>query len=363
MDDSIRSDVTNILSKDDKRKFYVYALCEKKNGEIIPFYIGKGEGERVWAHEDGEAKERKKIKDVDSDEYNEISEKHKKIRELNDNSIEVEKIIIKWGMTEDEAFMAESALINFLKIDNLKVSKAQGLTNIQNGHMSKVEKDEGIPTKARSVKEFYDECAIKSINISDIPCKNVMIRNINKGYPYCINQTDVNKAVRETVRAFWREGNPNKIDYVFAAYKGRVVGVYKVVKEKGQKNFYSILNYLNGDPVTGFPTDRSLTIRRKDLDFIENLKDYYGKNKDKGNKDLLSDYCKDNEKVIDFFGNKDDYPKALKNFIHRKYYNLKDVEDEKIKDIVGRRVKKDDGNNLFNQQQTYVMVNKDSTSK
>lgn len=269
-------------------------------------------------------------------------------------------------MTEDEAFMAESALINLLKIDNLKVSKAQRLTNIQNGHMSKVEKDEGIPTKARSVKEFYDECAIKSIPISDIPCKNVMIRNINKGYPDCIYQTDVNKAVRETVRAFWREGKPDDIDYVFAAYKGRIVGVYKVDKTKNSKKFDSILDYLNGVIKTPFPANNSLEIRQKDLKFINSLKKDYDKKKDKGKiDDFLNEYYENHKDEVEKFFDKikKEYPKALKNFIHRKYYNLKDVEDEKIKDIVGRRVENDDGDNLFNKQQTYVKVNKDSTLK
>ncbi len=370
MDNSIKRDVTDILNKDKIRKFYVYALCENNKNEIIPFYIGKGEGGRVWAHEDEEEKKREKAEGKNSDENDEISEKYKKIEELKKQSIGVEKIIIKWGLTEDEAFMAESALINLLKIDNLKVSKNPGLTNIQNGHRSEGEKKEDIQTKARNVDVFYEECAKKPKEISDIPCKNVMIRNINKGYPYCIKQTDVNKAVRETVRAFWREGKPDNIDYVFAAYKGRIVGVYEVVKEN-QEKFDSIFDYLNGDNVTAFPTDESLELRKKDLEFIKELKAYYENNGkcDKNNKkeidDLCRGYCKEKEDVvIGFFGKKDDYPKALKNFIHRKYYNLKDVEDEKIKDIVGRRVLKEDNeSNLFNQRQTYVMVNKDSTSK
>ena len=37
---------------DSLRKFYVYALCERAaDGRRIPFYIGKGTDDRVWAHE------------------------------------------------------------------------------------------------------------------------------------------------------------------------------------------------------------------------------------------------------------------------------------------------------------------------
>lgn len=168
--DDIRIEVTNMLNKYNESRFYVYALCEKnENEEIIPFYIGKGEGDRVWAHEDGEEKEREKIKDVDSDEDkdNEISEKYKKIKKLKSQGIEVEKIIIKWGMTEDEAFMAESALINLLKIDNLKVSKNQGLTNIQNGHISKGEKKKIYRPRQEVLRSFM-KSVLKTLFIFQI---------------------------------------------------------------------------------------------------------------------------------------------------------------------------------------------------
>ena len=63
----------------DKKKYYVYMLCNAKNG--MPFYIGKGEGGRIWQHEEGaHAKEE------------EIKEEVKKFEEeLNKNSSDEEK--------------------------------------------------------------------------------------------------------------------------------------------------------------------------------------------------------------------------------------------------------------------------------
>ena len=96
-----------------KNRFYVYALCDENHK---PFYIGKGEGGRVWAHEEGKEKETEKIekKNVSKEEkekmLEELSEKYKKIDVIGKDK--VEKVIIKWGLTEPEAFMAESALIN-----------------------------------------------------------------------------------------------------------------------------------------------------------------------------------------------------------------------------------------------------------
>ena len=44
--------VVDVLSGVVGNEYYVYALCEKTNdGKLVPFYIGKGKGERVWAHE------------------------------------------------------------------------------------------------------------------------------------------------------------------------------------------------------------------------------------------------------------------------------------------------------------------------
>ena len=54
MDDETRKKaVVDALNGDPDNKYYVYSLCKKnEDGKLIPFYIGKGEGSRVWIHEE-----------------------------------------------------------------------------------------------------------------------------------------------------------------------------------------------------------------------------------------------------------------------------------------------------------------------
>ena len=48
----------------DKKKYYVYMLCGAKNK---PFYIGKGEGGRIWQHEEDAHKKGEEIKNKMAD--------------------------------------------------------------------------------------------------------------------------------------------------------------------------------------------------------------------------------------------------------------------------------------------------------
>ena len=125
--DALKGDVNN----NEKNKYYVYALCERTSeGNLIPFYIGKGHGDRVWQHEEGKEKEIKEIEQTVANEeqrnrkIEELSEKYKRIHKL--GSSKIEKVIIKWGMTNNEAFMAESALINIFRLDGIKFDIAKG---------------------------------------------------------------------------------------------------------------------------------------------------------------------------------------------------------------------------------------------
>jgi len=83
-----------------KLKTYVYRLIDPRNGET--FYVGKGKGNRVFAHIRAE-------KNFDGDE---IADKLKRIREIRIAGFEVGHVIHRHGMDDRTAFEVEAALID-----------------------------------------------------------------------------------------------------------------------------------------------------------------------------------------------------------------------------------------------------------
>jgi len=103
--------------------FYVYRLIDPRND--LPFYIGKGKGDRLAAHE--------------RDARNGlISDKCDRIREIWDAGFAVVRETVRYFSNEQDAFAFERSLIVEIGIDNL--------TNVIGGSFggSKVE---GIPDR------------------------------------------------------------------------------------------------------------------------------------------------------------------------------------------------------------------------
>jgi hypothetical protein len=92
-------------------KTYVYRLLDPRNGET--FYVGKGKGNRIFAHIHAEG-------NLEGDE---IDNKLKRIREIHLAGFEVGHVIHRHGMDEATAFEVEAALIDAYP----------GLTNIAGG--------------------------------------------------------------------------------------------------------------------------------------------------------------------------------------------------------------------------------------
>jgi len=91
-------------------KHYVYRLIDPNNGET--FYVGKGQGNRVFSHASGEV------------ECDGVEEKLERIRAIRNSGLAVEHIIHRHGMDEATAFAVEAALIDAYP----------GLTNKIDGH-------------------------------------------------------------------------------------------------------------------------------------------------------------------------------------------------------------------------------------
>lgn len=94
-----------------KLKTYVYRLIDPRNGET--FYVGKGQGNRVFSH----------IRAEQHLEGDELDNKVRRIREIRVAGFEVAHVIHRHGMDDKTAFEVESALIDAYP----------GLTNVVGG--------------------------------------------------------------------------------------------------------------------------------------------------------------------------------------------------------------------------------------
>ena len=221
----------NLIKKYDKNdKYYVYMLATKENDTIIPFYIGKGTGIRVFNHENDASKLVDAIKEsggnIDNDA---VSEKIKRIVKSN----EVYKYIIKWGLTEYEAFMCESSLINMYN----GIFPNQ-LTNIVNGHTSIKEKNsKSHETRMYEISDFLNEVCIEEINYEDTDLVNekvifIKIHNALKHYEDDCKNTnqiiDYEEYVYNCSQGYWpfSLNTANKANYVIALQNSIVRGVF-----------------------------------------------------------------------------------------------------------------------------------------
>lgn len=185
-------------------KYYVYRLVDPINGQT--FYIGKGKNNRVFAHVNCA------LKNFDGENYitkeeDDDSLKLKRIREIKSAGLDVIHIIQKFGLTEDQAHLIESVLIDAYCIDNL--------TNKVKGFGSDECSINAITLeKNHSIKEFDD---------TDDNPKYIII----KIKDYWLN---LRGSLYETVRSAWKLKleRANKYPYVLAVVNGIAKEVYAV---------------------------------------------------------------------------------------------------------------------------------------
>jgi len=171
----------------EKLRYYVYTLVDPRNNEV--FYVGKGVGNRVFAHKgDSTFNDTKKIQ---------------RINEIEEEGYEVVRNIVNFELSESEALSAEGTLINYIGIENL--------TNIVKGHNT---------FWSYSVEEFEHNHAAERVDIDD----PVMVIRINRRWHRDISTEEL----YDITRFYWRaaEYSAKKVKYVLGVYRGLVKCIY-----------------------------------------------------------------------------------------------------------------------------------------
>ena len=175
-------------------KWYVYRLIDPRNGET--FYVGKGQGNRVFEHAKGVA---------GSEAGESVDPKLERIRAIQAAGLEVGHLIHRHGLSTSQlALEVEAAVIDAYS----------GLTNKVRGHGSK---DYGV----RHVEEIIGEYAAEEFQVNH----HLMLIAINV-YFYLRNNP------YDAVRFAWKV-NPRRAmqhNLVLARLRGQVVGAYRPTK-------------------------------------------------------------------------------------------------------------------------------------
>lgn len=172
--------------------FYVYALRDPRDRSI--FYVGKGTGNRVFEHAD-EALGSPKATD-----------KLERIRAIHAAGLPVDYEIVRHGITEEQAFEVESALIDWIGIGDL----ANAVVGHYANNRGKMSVDEIIAV--------YDA---KPVTI-DVPA---FIVTVNRKFERGVTGENL----YEISRGDWAMGpRREQAKYCIAAYRGLVRAAYRV---------------------------------------------------------------------------------------------------------------------------------------
>ena len=170
-------------------KYYVYIYIDPRTDKS--FYIGKGKGNRVFAH----------LK-VDDD-----SEKTRILKELAEAKSEPTIELLKYGLTEKEALLVEATAIDLIDIKNL--------SNAARGHGSRY----GARASVEEVQATLHAAPVTITHPS-------LLININREFRYGMSTIELYDATR----CAWKLGaNREEVEYAMSVYRGIVREVYRVV--------------------------------------------------------------------------------------------------------------------------------------
>ena len=169
---------------------YVYRLLDPRNGET--FYVGRGQGDRVFQHAEGNVRIAGK---------DELDPKFSRINQIHAEGLEVQHIIHRHGMNPDTAKEVEAALIDAYP----------GLTNRMGGAGSN---DRGVRHADQIIREY---------DAPEFELKHSLIL-------ISISKTYEERGVYEAVRGLWSMSRKRaRENNLVLARVGRfVVGAYKV---------------------------------------------------------------------------------------------------------------------------------------
>jgi uncharacterized protein len=171
--------------------YYVYTLADPE-GKI--FYVGKGAGNRIFAHLN------------EAIEHPRESDKLNKIREIHAAGCEIKYEIIRHGLTENEAFEVEAAIIDFIGLNEL--------TNVVAGH--------NMERRGRmTIHEIIASYEAKPVVITE----PVILIIVNKLFERNITPD----RLYEITRGNWVVGERrNKAKYACCVYRSVIREVYKI---------------------------------------------------------------------------------------------------------------------------------------
>ena len=177
--------------------YYVYRLIDPRNGNT--FYVGKGKGNRVFAHMNGALS-------YEGDE-DEVSEKIGTIREIHQSGLSVIHVIHRHGLDSDTALEIEAALIDaFPGLSN----EVGGAGSRERGAMNAFQIQNIY--EAEVINEITEKCII-------IKIKQWSIDRFNG---------NLSESLYEATRAAWKMSmtRAEKADYVLSVMDGIVRAVY-----------------------------------------------------------------------------------------------------------------------------------------
>ena len=186
--------------------WYVYALRNPIDGRV--FYIGKGKGNRVFAH----ANDAHLAADED-----EVSQKIDVIKKIHQAGQHVNAFIIRHALASEKlAYAVEASLIDLCRLlDPTMVNDLFALTNLVTGHHTSTHGLAGVDV----VASLYE--APKAPDITE----PALLIKIPVLWTPTISDHDLYNATRQ----WWRlAAHREKAKYAFAVHRGVIRAVYRI---------------------------------------------------------------------------------------------------------------------------------------